>query len=259
MTQIMFEVFNVPCLYVQNSAVLALYAGGRTTGVVLDSGYGITHSVPIFEGYAIPSGIERINISGEHLTQEMQKLVNARTTGQNMIGGMNANAVKKTFTTPAEVSQLRQMKESMTYCVENFEQAMQESNESKACEKPYHLPDGSKIILGKERFCCPEIMFNPALAERSDIDTESIQKHIYDSVMKCDESIRRDFFKHIVLAGGNTLFTNISNRLWREMNQLVPHNIRCKIIENDERKYSAWLGGSIHATLSTFHTMWITK
>ena len=77
--------------------------------------------------------------------------------------------------------------------------------------------------------------------------------------MKCDEAIRRDFFKHIVLAGGNTLFPNIANRLWREINQLAPPNHRTKIIENDERKYSAWLGGSIHATLSTFQTMWITK
>ena len=97
------------------------------------------------------------------------------------------------------------------------------------------------------------------MADRPDIDQEGIQKHIYDSVMKCDEAIRRDFFKHIVLAGGNTLFPNISNRLWREMNALVPHNHRTKIIENDERKYSAWLGGSIHATLSSFQTMWITK
>ena len=151
------------------------------------------------------------------------------------------------------------MKETMTYVVENFDQALQEATESKACERAYVLPDGQKIILGKERFCCPEILFQPWLAEREDIDSEGIQKHIYDSVMKCDEAIRRDFFKHIVLAGGNTLFPNISNRLWREMNALVPHNHRTKIIENDERKYSAWLGGSIHATLSSFQTMWITK
>ena len=85
MTQIMFEVFNVPCLYVQNTAVLSLYSGGRTTGVVLDSGYGISHSVPVYEGYAIPSGIERINISGEHLTQEMQKLLNTRGAGSSML------------------------------------------------------------------------------------------------------------------------------------------------------------------------------
>jgi actin len=121
MTQIMFEVFNVPCLYVQNTAVLALYSGGRTTGVVLDSGFGISHSVPIYEGYAIPSGIERINISGEHLTQEMQKLLNTRGASQSMIGSSAASSAKKTFTTPAEVVQLQIMKETMTYVVENYD------------------------------------------------------------------------------------------------------------------------------------------
>ena len=209
MTQIMFEVFNVPCLYIQSTAVLSLFSGGRTSGVVLDSGYGISHSVPIFEGYAIPSGIEKIKLSGEDLTLELQKLLNQRGAASSMIG-MRQDAAKKTFTTLAEIEQIRIMKESMTYCVENYEHALQESTESKACEKAYQLPDGSKIILGKERFACPEILFNPDLAERPDIAREGVQKYIYDSIMKCDEGIRRDFFKHIMLAGGNTLFPNIS-------------------------------------------------
>ncbi len=147
----------------------------------------------------------------------------------------------------------------MTYCVENYDQAFAESKESKACEKTFTLPDGSKIILGRERFSCPEIFFQPQLTGRSDIATEGIQKYIYDSIMKCDEPIRRQFFKHIVLSGGNTLFTNLSNRLFREINQLAPPNHRIKIHENPERKYSAWLGGSIHGTLTTINTMWITK
>lgn len=180
----------------------------------------------------------------------MQKLLNERGTSSSIVG--SRDQVKRTFTTIAEIDQLRQMKESMTYCVENFDQALADARESKACEKAFVLPDGSKIILGKERFSCPEILFQPQLAERMDIAPEGIQKYIYDSIMKCDEAIRRDFYKHIVLAGGNTLFANISQRLWREMNQLAPPNHRTKIIENSERKYSAWLGGSIHATLSTF-------
>ena len=69
---------------------------------------------------------------------------------------------------------MRCMKETMTYCVENFEQALQEADESKACEKPYILPDGRKVILGKERFCTPEILFDPSRAERADIDSEGI-------------------------------------------------------------------------------------
>ena len=226
--------------------------------MVFDSGYGISHSVPIYEGYTIPSGVERIKISGEHMTTEMQRLLNARGAAASIVGQRNDSA-QKTFTTPTEIEQLRCMKETMTYCVENFDYAIQEASESKACEKAYQLPDGSKIILGKERFSCPEILFQPHLAARNDIAPEGIQKYIYDSIMKCEESLRRDFFKHIMLAGGNSLFPNISNRLWREINTLAPHNHRTKIIENPERKYSAWLGGSIHATLSTFHTMWITK
>ena len=97
----MFEVFNVPCLYTQSQSVLSLYSGGRTTGVVFDSGFGISHSVPIYEGYEIPIGVERIQLSGEHLTTEMQKLLNERGTSSSMVG--SRDAVKRTFTTIAEI------------------------------------------------------------------------------------------------------------------------------------------------------------
>lgn len=143
MTQIMFEVFNVPCLYVQSQAVLSLYSCGRTTGVVFDSGYGVSHAVPVYEGYTIPCGSQRINISGEHLTTEMQRLLNERERPASQIGLRGLDSMpQKTFTTPTEVAQLRIMKETMTYCVENFDYALQEASESKACEKNFVLPDG---------------------------------------------------------------------------------------------------------------------
>ena len=94
-------------------------------------------------------------MSGEHLTQELQKLLNDRATGA--AGNVPRDSVRKTFTTTSEVDQIRIMKESMTYCVENFDHAMSEATESKACEKAYILPDGGKIILGKERFCCSSV------------------------------------------------------------------------------------------------------
>ena len=90
---------------------------------MLDSGYGISHSVPIYEGYTIPSGVEKIKISGEHLTMEMQKLLNERGAASSMVG-MRQDAAKKTFTTMAEMEQLRIMKETMTYCVENYDFAL---------------------------------------------------------------------------------------------------------------------------------------
>ena len=170
----MFEVFNVPCLYVQSQAVLSLYSGGRTTGVVFDSGYGVSHSIPVFEGYTIPGGATKIDISGEHCTDELQRLLNERAQNSSSLNLRMLESTQKTFTTPTEVEQLRIMKETLTYCVENYDYALQEASESKACEKAYQLPDGSKIILGKERFCTPEILFQPELAQRDDIAREGI-------------------------------------------------------------------------------------
>jgi actin-related protein len=164
MTQIMFEVFNVPCLYVSVQGVLALYASGRTSGVVLDSGDGVSHTVPIYEGYAIPHAIQRIHLAGRDLTEYLRQLLGRRGYS---------------FTTAAELEIVRDIKEKMCYVVNNFDEALKESEESHSCEKNYELPDGRKILIGNERFKCAEILFSPSKAGH---ELEGVHKYCYDSV-----------------------------------------------------------------------------
>lgn len=76
MTEIMFEKFDVPAYYLAIQAVLSLYSSGRTTGLVLDAGDGVTHTVPIYEGYALSHAIERNDLAGRDLTEYMRKLLN---------------------------------------------------------------------------------------------------------------------------------------------------------------------------------------
>ena len=69
MAQIMFETFNVPAFYAGIQPVMSLYASGRTTSVFLDSGNGLSHSVPIYEGFALPHAIVRLEFAGHDITE----------------------------------------------------------------------------------------------------------------------------------------------------------------------------------------------
>ena len=160
------------------------------------------------------------------------------------------------FTTPAEIEIVRDIKEKMCYTVKDFDSSMKEAEDSHVCEKNYELPDGRKILIGNERFRCPEILFQPTQAG---FEFEGLHKYTYDSVMKCDVDVRRDLFANIILSGGSTLFEGLSARLWNEIHMIAPSTNKIKILASPERKYSVWLGGSILASLSTFQTMWINK
>ena len=251
--QILFETFNVPALYTSIQAVLSLYASGRTTGIVLDAGDGVSHAVPVYEGFSMTSSIRRIDVAGRDVTEYMQTLL--RKAGY-------------VFHTSAEKEVVRMIKEKVSYVAadpkrEEKEWASAKMGDGKVVE--YVLPDGNRIKvnlmifergvdadrrqIGAERFRAPEILFDPEIIG---LEYPGIHQIVVDAINRTDLDLRKSLFGNIVLSGGSTLTKGFGDRLLHEVQRLAVKDMRIKIFAPPERKYSTWIGGSILAGLSTF-------
>lgn len=270
MCQILFESFNIPCVFVSIQAVLSLYASGRTTGVVVDSGDGVTHIVPVYEGFSLPTSIKRMDVAGRDVTEQLSFNIR-RMTGVN-------------FNSSAEFEIVRLIKEKSCFISKDpiKDEKLASSlyylgNSDSELFTKYKLPDGHEIQLGAERFRSPEILFNPQLIGD---ESPGIHELTSLSISKTDLDLRPTLYQNIILSGGNTLLRNFGDRLLSELKQQQSssnssqhHSVwnkqigantydtkmKVKIYAPPERKYSTWIGGSILAGLSTFKKMWVTS
>jgi len=228
--QILFETFNIPSLFMSIQAILALYASGRTTGVVLDCGDGVSHVVPVYEGFAVPHAIGRIDIAGRDVTHHLALLLRKSGT---------------ILSTSAELEIVRLIKEKTCYISLNPSKSEKEA----IPDTDFVLPDGNVVKLGRDRFRAPELLFNPELIGS---EAPGIHTLLSSSILKTDTDLRRALYGNVVLSGGTTLTKGFGDRLLSEVRKTAVKDVKIKIYAPSERKYSTWIGGSILGSLSMF-------
>jgi len=211
------------------------------TGIVMDSGDGVSHCVPIYEGYSLPHAVSRLDLAGRDLTTYMQRILKER--GLVLEGSSGLEIV-------------REIKEKLCYVALEFDAEMANAELSPDLEQNFELPDGTVVQIGSERFRTPEALFQPSLLGRED---DGVHMMTYNSVQQCDIDVRRELFSNIVLSGGTTMYRGLKERMNKEITALAPASAKVKIVAPEERKYSVWIGGSILSSLSSFSDMWITK
>ncbi len=253
MTEIMFERFNIPALYVANPSVLSGYATGRTTCLVLDCGEDKSHSVPLYEGYRIRQATRSTDMAGRAVTNEIIRALEGRGLLSNTMAGRDIAVDIK----------------------ENYCLVAHEGNENIAWrvnvpEQMYELPDGTMVDIREEREECPEVLFQPSLicqriSCRGGVGCRK-PSAVHEIVIDSIQTLGADFeflphlmAKNIVLCGGTSRLRGFSARLQEELESSCPLLQFTIDTSLNDVKYSSWLGGSILSSLSTFQQMWISR
>mmetsp|Transcript_11698 Transcript_11698/g.17361 ORF Transcript_11698/g.17361 Transcript_11698/m.17361 type:complete len:373 (+) Transcript_11698:40-1158(+) len=236
LAELLFETFNVPALSMALPSVLSLYASGATTGTVLDVGDGCSTAISIFDGYLIPSTLQRTDVGGRDVTFSIQRML--RRLGCVM-------------TSSSELELIRLMKESPSTFMFSF------SKDSMSSQRvDYTLPDGTVLPLNEERWLAPELLFSPDLIGVEGVGVVSL---LTNSILSADRDIRSSLYNAIWLSGGSTLFNGFASRLSFDLAKSTKKTIKMRISAPPERRYTAFLGGSILASLDSFRSMWLSK
>lgn len=245
-TQIMFETFSVPAMYVAMQELLALYASGTTTGVVANLGHDVSHTVAIHNSRVLHKSIRRVDVGGAILTSYMMKLMEEK-------GHRFATASDRDFA--------QDIKEKLTYVAMDFGAEIKKFEENSEGNKSYALPSGQTISVGNQQFRCPEALFDTSVVQPKAECLHSMLhrciKQQTDTREGCD--IAQNLYGNIVLVGGSSLFPGLQQRLTKEMTMLAPPDTKVKVVAHRDRKYFAWIGGSIMASMDSFQSNWITK
>ncbi|BAF23569.2 Os08g0369300 [Oryza sativa Japonica Group] len=246
MIETMFEKYNFAGVFIQVQAVLSLYAQGLLTGLVIDSGDGVTHVVPVVDGFSYPHITKRMNVAGRHITSYLVDLLSRRGLLSHFI----------------------ELKRENMYSYD-YKREYQLGLETTILVKSYTLPDGRVIKVGTERFQAPEALFTPDQYQHNidktfveqeliDVEGDGMADMAFRCIQEMDIDNRMTLYQHIVLSGGSTMYPGLPSRLEKEMldryldvvlkgNKDGLKKLRLRIEDPPRRKHMVYLGGAVLA------------
>ncbi|KAK9353615.1 actin family [Lipomyces doorenjongii] len=253
MVETMFEKYNFGGVYVAIQAVLALYAQGLSSGVVVDSGDGVTHIVPVYESVVLNHLTRRLDVAGRDVTRQLINLLLRRGYA---------------FNRTADFETVRQIKEKLCYVSYDLELDAKLAVETTVLVESYTLPDGRTIKIGSERFEAPECLFQPHLV---DVEQPGIAEFLFNTIQSADVDVRSSLYRAIVLSGGSSMYPGLPSRLEKELKQLWLTKVlngdparlskfKVRIEDPPRRRHMVFLGGAVLANImADKEHMWISK
>jgi len=251
MAEVIFEDHNFGACQFETQALLSLVAEGENTGLVLDSGDGVTHAIPVVEGYVQDWAIQRLNLAGRHVTNYLVKLLMQRGYA---------------FNSSADFETVREIKEAMCFVSFDPTKDRKLANETTLLDKEYTLPDKSVIKIGRERFMATEVFFEPFLAG---INDAGFHHKLNDCLKACDIANFVQLMQNIFLTGGTTMTPGLSTRLTSELADLLTkeryggdasrvRKTGMLIHDPPRRMHSVFIGASVLA-FNGEDSRWLTK
>lgn len=220
---------------------------------MVDSGDGVSHVIPLYDGFVPQNLIRRLDVAGRHITRYLIKLLLLRGYA---------------FNRTADFETVRQIKEKFCYVAYDIAAERKLAQETTVLEESYTLPDGRVIRIGRERFEAPEPLFNPSLV---DSEKPGLGDMVFDMIQAADMDTRSHYYKHIVLSGGTSMYPGFPTRLEKDIRNRYLQDIlkgdmdrlkkfKLNIEDPPRRKHMVFLGGSVLADIMKSRAdFWVTK
>lgn len=246
MAEIAFETLGVKALTIGAQPVLSLFSTGRTNGCVVEVGDGCTFAVPVFQGLALSHAILRQTCAGQDITRSL-----LRTFMDRQLPAFTKNSLMDA----------RKIKEKVCYVASDYKsEGMRYDQNAEGMSRHYELPDATVITVGPDRYKCPEILFQPDLLGADGAGMQGVHELCATAIGKIDtEELRTAMYENVVLTGGSSMLQGIGDRMQNEVSALATDGATVSVITDSQRKYAAWVGGSMLGSLPTIQDILITK